>query len=445
MSEQEEFDENAELIHSFTAESIEMLDDVEPRLIELQESTEESGHIDNEMLNSIFRLFHTMKGSAGFLELNNLQNVTHEAETLLDLYRKGELEPDQEHIDLLFKACDFIRMLLGHIEQNLHDHGFEDEAEQLEKDLANANSTEQKDTAKSTQPSQPVEPPPVVTQDDKEEPDKPQEEKGESGNGQDDAAQSDDSLISKEMVGQFISEAREIIDSLEQDLLKLEKEPENTELLNTSFRNIHTFKGNCGFLGLVDPEKLSHKTETLLEHMRTGEQKNIKQNISLILSIVDVLRDSVENLAQDKPAEIPACDVMLELLNDVIKEYVPESGAKPPEAAQPILEKKPLETPKKEESHEEKLPDEKSSVPEPSKQETAAAALPPEKQKETPITQRDSGSKMNLKISSSLRFSPSPFSRPCFFAFARIASLSRPRPSSRIVIHISPPSWEASK
>lgn len=142
MSDQKISEENAELIHSFTAEGMEMIEDVEPSLIELQERTEESGQVDDETLNSIFRLFHTMKGSAGFLDLNTLQGVTHEAETLLDLYRKGVLCPDREHIDLLIKACDFIKMLLEHIEANLNDHGFETEAAELEEELSKACSTE---------------------------------------------------------------------------------------------------------------------------------------------------------------------------------------------------------------------------------------------------------------------------------------------------------------
>lgn len=89
MSDQKISEENAELIHSFTAEGMEMIEDVEPSLIELQERTEESGRVDDETLNSIFRLFHTMKGSAGFLDLNTLQGVTHEAETLRSLPKRG--------------------------------------------------------------------------------------------------------------------------------------------------------------------------------------------------------------------------------------------------------------------------------------------------------------------------------------------------------------------
>ncbi len=118
MSSQELFDENAELIQFFTIEGEELLDNVEPKLIELQESLEESGEIDIEILNGIFRMFYTLKSSAGFLKLNNLLSVTHKAETLLDLFRKGIIKPRRDNIDLLIRACDFICTVMVYINEN---------------------------------------------------------------------------------------------------------------------------------------------------------------------------------------------------------------------------------------------------------------------------------------------------------------------------------------
>ncbi len=83
-----DFHDNAELLKTFVAEGQDMLDEVEPQLIEFKEKTETESSIDEEALNSIFRMFHTIKGTAGFLELNNLQNVIHEAETIPDLFEQ---------------------------------------------------------------------------------------------------------------------------------------------------------------------------------------------------------------------------------------------------------------------------------------------------------------------------------------------------------------------
>ena len=82
-------DENQELCVDFVVESREMIGDVEPVLVELESEAESSGEIDMSQIDAIFRAFHSMKGSGGFLDLNNLVAVTHQAESLLDLFRKG--------------------------------------------------------------------------------------------------------------------------------------------------------------------------------------------------------------------------------------------------------------------------------------------------------------------------------------------------------------------
>ena len=115
--------QDSELIQSFLTESMEMLDDAEPKLIDLQRVADSTGAVDNEMVNSIFRAFHSIKGSAGFLQMKNISAVTHEAETLLDRFRKGKSRPTPESIDILFRACDVIRKLLGSVEKTQGDEG----------------------------------------------------------------------------------------------------------------------------------------------------------------------------------------------------------------------------------------------------------------------------------------------------------------------------------
>ena len=103
MADMENFDD-LELIQSFTSESNDMLDEVEPQLIELQDIVDSGDGIDKEIINSIFRLYHTMKGSAGFLNFNRLASVTHEAETLLDLFRQNKAELTANNTDLLCRT-----------------------------------------------------------------------------------------------------------------------------------------------------------------------------------------------------------------------------------------------------------------------------------------------------------------------------------------------------
>src|SRR3972149_6903901 len=123
--------EQQELLLAFVEEGNELLDESEPLLIELESKSNVSGEVDYEVLNTIFRLFHSLKGGAGFLDLGTVGKVTHEAETLLDLFRKGKGKLKSEHIDLLTKTCDFLRQLLENIETEYTDEGFEEDAEQI--------------------------------------------------------------------------------------------------------------------------------------------------------------------------------------------------------------------------------------------------------------------------------------------------------------------------
>ena len=82
-------DDNADLIEGFILESREAIDSIDPLFIQAIQNIEDNQPVNLEVLNGIFRLFHTMKGSAGFINLNLLVKLTHQAETLLDLYRNG--------------------------------------------------------------------------------------------------------------------------------------------------------------------------------------------------------------------------------------------------------------------------------------------------------------------------------------------------------------------
>jgi two-component system chemotaxis sensor kinase CheA len=117
------------LILEFVQEAREYIDEVEPTLIEIQHGSEEAGSVDKELINSVFRLFHSMKGSAGFLALTTVTSVTHEAETLLDKIRNGKSSLTVQITTTLCKAIDLFREMLDHIEESGDDNGFTEQAE----------------------------------------------------------------------------------------------------------------------------------------------------------------------------------------------------------------------------------------------------------------------------------------------------------------------------
>jgi chemotaxis protein histidine kinase CheA len=110
-----------EVFQEFISESREMLDEVEPSLIELESHRGTDSEVDAEIIASIFRVFHSVKGSAGFLQLDVTVQVTHQAETLLDLIRKGKSELLPDHTDLLCRCCDLIRLMLDVVEGGKSD------------------------------------------------------------------------------------------------------------------------------------------------------------------------------------------------------------------------------------------------------------------------------------------------------------------------------------
>jgi len=110
--------ETQEIIDYFLTESRESVAEVEPLLIELEA---EGGTPDRATIDTIFRLFHSMKGSAGFLEFGFVEGVTHHAETLLDMVRNEQLEFSADVVDLLCRALDFTNEALDSIEATQSD------------------------------------------------------------------------------------------------------------------------------------------------------------------------------------------------------------------------------------------------------------------------------------------------------------------------------------
>ncbi len=110
--------ETQEIIDYFLTESRESVAEVEPLLIELEA---EGGTPDRSTIDTIFRLFHSMKGSAGFLEFGHVEGVTHHAETLLDMVRNQQLDLSADVVDLLCRALDFTNDALDCIEATQSD------------------------------------------------------------------------------------------------------------------------------------------------------------------------------------------------------------------------------------------------------------------------------------------------------------------------------------
>ncbi|MCV0011042.1 chemotaxis protein CheA [Mobiluncus mulieris] len=101
-----------EIVREFLVESYENLDQLEQDMVSL-----ESEPGSKELLSSIFRTIHTIKGTSGFLAFNRLEKLAHRGENLLSELRDGVREMDQETADVLLSMVDRIRAIMGSVEE----------------------------------------------------------------------------------------------------------------------------------------------------------------------------------------------------------------------------------------------------------------------------------------------------------------------------------------
>jgi two-component system chemotaxis sensor kinase CheA len=94
----------------------------------------------------------------------------------------------------------------------------------------------------------------------------------------------------QETIREFLVESHENLSRLDQDLVELEKHPQDADLLGSIFRTIHTIKGACGFLAFSVLEAITHQAETLLSQLRDGQRELTPALVSLILETVDATR-----------------------------------------------------------------------------------------------------------------------------------------------------------
>jgi two-component system chemotaxis sensor kinase CheA len=379
--------EQAEIINEFLLESREMLDQLEPTIIELGQSCQnvdcwavtgcsktdcerhgrsfdtpcwlhigwiEQGNRscvhassaeecrscevfqctngDGETMNAIFRLFHSMKGSAGFLELNHISHVAHAAENLLDLLRSGKIKLRPEHVDCLCRSCDFAREAMDYVESHLQDGGMEESAavvsellsQAIEEGMAQAkNGLAQADG-----------------------------QTAEAADGAEEAGEADgldellEMLVSPEMLERFVQEADELLQNCEQGLLSWSDDALDGEGLAELFRNMHSFKGNCGFFGFRHMESLSHQMETVLDLAKEGHAFPQGSPAELMLQILDALQGAVADVSRSGKGEIAELEGFLAKLAAHLPEGVagvpvPEpSAGENPSASEPVEEDK---------------------------------------------------------------------------------------------------------
>src|SRR5712671_4998391 len=104
-----------------------------------------------------------------------------------------------------------------------------------------------------------------------------------------------------DLLREFLTETHESLDTVDNQLVRFEQDPNNAKILDNIFRLVHTIKGTCGFLGLPRLEALAHAGETLMGKFRDGMPVTAEA-VTLILSSIDRIKEILAGL-EDTEAE----------------------------------------------------------------------------------------------------------------------------------------------
>ncbi len=318
--------EMAEIFEGFVVETAEILEKLDLDLVELEERPD-----DEELLNEIFRAFHTIKGTSGFLGLVKLQQVTHKGEDLLNKLRKGEVQLDDQIMDAILLSYDTIKELVAVIsETKTEEYDTSSTLAKLEEVLSNLNGAGKSiEAAKELQNSEAVEETEQKAEDNIIEEEQTEGEVEVNDTSENEVVQQvaveetepegDYSLLHDESMAEifegFIVETNEILEKLDLDLVELETHPDDEELLNEIFRSFHTIKGTSGFLGLVKLQKVTHNCEDLLNKLRKGEIQLNEEIMDAILLAFDTIKSLVEVIANEKTEDFPVAGTLSTLVN----------------------------------------------------------------------------------------------------------------------------------
>ena len=264
-----------ELIAEFVVESQEGLANVERQMLAIEAA---GAQVEIDQVNAVFRTMHSIKGAAGFLGLEQIGNLAHRLEELLNHMRNRDVIATSEMVTTMLSAADCIKDLLDAVDTS-NEADISGHLQQLGNFLPTGNSQSTEPVAPACEPTTYV--PPIV-----------------------DPTPDVESVLLTDAVREFLIECYENLEQMDRDLLALEQDPSSTQLLRGIFRTMHTIKGGAGFLGLSGLEQLAHAAENLLGKLRDNTLTLTAEITSALLEAVDVCNCGLH--AVENPAESAA-------------------------------------------------------------------------------------------------------------------------------------------
>jgi len=251
-----------EILTAFIEESLEHIQILNDKMLKLENAFKNDEELSEDELNAMFRSAHTIKGTASFLGISKIINLSHKAENLLQKLRDNEMSLNIVIIEALFAALDKLSELLESLAKTDTDDSVEtkDQIEKIEIIL----NAEKNDPLSEKQ---------ISTQ--------------------------SDGSITKKYIDQFLVETNQNLDDLNELLLITEKgDGNNHELINSIFRIIHTIKGSSGLINASKILEISHNTEDILSVFREQNKPFDTETISLLFESIDVIAGLCKSLKE---------------------------------------------------------------------------------------------------------------------------------------------------
>ena len=145
--------------------------------------------------------------------------------------------------------------------------------------------------------------------------------------------------VDEEIMQDFLVEAGEILEQLQEQLVDLENNPEDADLLNAIFRGYHTVKGGAGFLALTELVDICHGAENVFDVMRNGKRTLTPELMDVILQATDVVVEMFDKVKLREPLEA-APDELISVLHKLSKPETPDEGIFASEVA-PVVAQEP--------------------------------------------------------------------------------------------------------
>ncbi len=259
--------EDREILYDFINESNTMLDQVEARL------KREGEAVSPDTLQACFRLFHSVKGTAGYLRLDYLFEVAKTAEKFLNLLCTDALALQQEIVLFIGELCSFLRDSLQRILSENSDEFLSKSSGPLIDNIY------------------------LVA--------------GMEPGGKDDG--------NMEILEAFVWEADDLLAAAEQEFVLWDYVAGDGERLTGLYRTLQRLRENFSFYGYSDLLQLSEAMESLMERYLNGEVFQGEYPERVFLQVVDAMRDAVASLARSGEAAVEDVEVLLGNLQAVMR------------------------------------------------------------------------------------------------------------------------------